>query len=84
MKGFKLSNYNQELTFYELYSDESKAERFYIWQLVSNDLQLKINGTGWKFFTTCTELIELMKEGAVGLTLNTLADELEKVGYVRM
>ena len=84
MKGFKLSNYNQELTFYEMFSDESKAERFYIWQLVSNDLQLKVNGTGWKFFTTCTELIELMKDGAVGLTLNTLADELEKVGYIRM
>ena len=84
MKGFKLSNYNQELTFYELYSDESKTERFYIWQLVSNDLQLKVNGTGWKFFTTCTELIELMKDGAVGLTLNTLADELERVGYNRL
>ena len=84
MKGFILSNYNQELTFYELYQDGSKAERFYIWQLVSNDLQLKVNGTGWKFFTTCTELIELMKDGAVGLTLNTLADELEKVGYIRM
>ena len=84
MKGFKLSNYNQELTFYEMFSDESKAERFYIWQLVSNDLQLKVNGTGWKFFTTCIELIELMKDGAVGLTLNTLAEELEKVGYKRL
>lgn len=81
-KGMKLDNYNQ-LTIQEIYSDDSKGKKFYI-KFIDNFFKLEVDAPAWKFFTNCTEFVDIMKCDIVGVDLHMIKKELIKCGYVEM
>ena len=82
-KGLKLDNYNQRLSIQEVYNDNSLGKKFHIW-FTCNQLTLDVDAPAWKFFTNCTEVVDIMKCDIVGVDLHMIKKELIKCGYVEM
>lgn len=82
-KGVNLDNYNQRLIIQEVYSDNSLGKKFHIW-FTCNQLTLDVDAPAWKFFSTCTEIINIMKDDIIGVDLHIIKEELINCGYVEL
>ena len=83
-KGIKENGNFTELIIGQVYSDGSFGEYLRLYNDDKNTFQiefLKGSDLAYTFLPKCTELLEIMEEGLVGLSFKDLYKELTECGY---
>lgn len=86
-KGIIVRN-KRSIVFGRLYDDGSFMDCFEAMTDDNNIFQIRFirgNDRAYSFLPECKELLEILQDGVVGLTMETIADELiNKCGYYRV